>query len=689
MKTKLTVLTAAFVVLLAISAIPFPVRATPRTNGPRIDELLIKIYATDVAEFTAFEACDIDLVDWPLGTTEISKWTTAPYNETIVLDPYREIGLYEFDINNNKSMVSYPESTYGISPTWYPEVRHAIAHLVDKPYILTTILGGYGAICESPIMPWLRWYDPTMPTHPYDPAEACRILNAAGWRGSADPNLPPTDPNAKMKYPPGHLKAGQYVEDVLTRKPDHGLIFYRRSDDSKRRDAGNLLIYGDATHKGMESIGIPVEDNNVPRGTSGPEVMYKKNFHIYTGGWSLSRDPDYLYDLYSIAFMNWDITEFAQNYDNVQDPLWDQYVTRVKYAKTLDEAETYCHLALQRFGDQVFLIPVWTTLGYMAHKKPWHVVNVDSFGVRNWWNLYCINNPTIGVTGGTLKWGFKSDVELLNVIYSEWVWDWQVLDKLFDSLIAMNPLNIAVDMPWMASDWTIGTWTNPDNGETASKISFTLKDGIKWINPYTGTENSTVTPEDVKFSFQYVYDHVGWNYPAVADLYKNPDGSLKIEISGNTITFYESVLSTWAFHWCGGLPIIPKFIYQNIADPHGFYPGGAGNQRAGLTGSGAFYFVSYSTGVSFLLRANGFGTYFMPIVPNVDTQPDYIKIDWGIFKGNPRSGDWEVNVLDLIIVSSALGWEGPPGDVPSDINKDGSVDVLDLIIVATNLGASW
>ena len=679
MKTRLTILAIAIVAIMAISSMSIPVRAAT-TYGPRIDELLCKIYGTDVAEFAALEASDIDLLDWPAGRAEVTRWSAPPYSDTIVLDPYREIGLYEFDINNNETLISYPNWP---SPTHYPEVRHAIAHLTDKPFIISTYVGGYGAQCESPIMPWLAWYDPTMAVHLYDPEMAKLILFNAGWK-------PDTTDASDAKFPAGHPMAGQLLKNVMTTGPhgasDPGLILYRRSDSLARSLAGGLLCDGDATHKGLQDIGVPVDDNNVPRGTTSPKVMYQKDFHIYTGGWSLSRDPDYLYDLYHPDMYNPSITEFAQNYNNVDDPLWNGYVKEgLKYATSISDALIASHLACQRFGEVVFFVPIWTTLGYSAHKKPWHALNVDSFGVRNWWNLESIHNPEIGSVGGQLKWGFKSDVELLNVYFSQWVWDWQVLDKLFDSMIAMNPLNIAVDMPWMASGWTIGTWTNPDTGKTASKISFTLRTDMKWITPITGAVNSAVTPADVKFSFQDVYDHIGWNYASVADLYVNPDGTQKVEISGNTITFYETIASVWAFHWLGGLPIVPKAVFEPIADPHGFYPGGV--YPATLMGSGNFYFSSYAAGVSVLLTANR--NYFKPIVPDIDTNPTTIKIEWGIFKSNPKSGDWTVNVLDLITVAGSLGWLGPPGDIPQDINKDGKVNVLDLIIVATNIGASW
>lgn len=681
MKNKFVILSVALLALLAISAIPLPAQAAV-TYGPRMDEVLIKIYGSDTAEFAAFEAQEIDLVDWPLTPTEISKWSGLPYSEYIAFDPYREIGMWEVDINNNLTMPSYPNWP---SPTSYVAFRRAIAYMVDKPYIISTIVGGYGAQMETPIMPWLRWYDTTIVPYTYDPAIACQILFDNGWRDSPDP-----DNTADVHFPPGHPLAGQPLKNVMTNGPsgaaDPGLIFYIRSDHSLRQQAGILITDGDLTHKGLEAIGIPVDLQNVPRSVSSPKVMFQKDFHLYMGGWSLSRDPDYLYDLWNSDQMNWDITEFAWNYNNIQDALFDQYTAALKRPATLEEAEINAKLAQQRFVDQAFFIPIWTTLGYMAHNKVLHVLNVDSFGVRNWWNIFAVNKPSVGVTGGQLRWGFMHDPEALNVIYSEWVWDWQVLDKIYDGMLAMNPLNIAVDMPWMASSWTVGTWTNPDNGQIASKVSYTLKTGIKWVNSTNGVILGDVTPEDVRFSFQYVYDHVGWNYPSAADLYVNPDGSLKIEIVGNTITFYESVLSVWALHWVGGLPIIPKFLFQTIADPHGYTPGNLGIKET-MIGSGSHYFSGYNVGVSMLLLANR--NYFMPIVPNTDTNPTYIKIDWGIFKGNVRSGDWTVNVLDLIVVAGQIGWIGPPGDIPADINKDGKVNVLDLIIVATNLGASW
>jgi len=514
---------------------------------------------------------------------------------------------------------------------------------------------------------------------------ACTILFNNGWRDNANPNS-----GSNVHFPTGHPQAGNNLEDVMTNGPhtssDPGLIFYRRSDITSLNQAGQLLIYGDATHQGLEDIGIPVDDNSVPTGTSDPHVMYECDFHIYTGSWTLGRDPCYLYDLWHSAMMNWDPSEFSWNYNSINQILWDNNVEDVKFATSITAATAASNAACIQFGTDVFFIPLWTTAGYMAHKKDWHVLNVELYSIRNTWNIHACNKPSIGPTGGQVRWGFQNDVQALNPIFSQQAQDWQILDNIFDTLIRFNPLNIAVDMPWMASGWTIGTWTNPTTGLPATQVKFTLRNGINWVNSTNGVILGTVTVTDVIDSFQYVYDQVGWNYPLVSDIYVLPSGLLDIGSFGNEITFHMSQQSIWALHQLGSLPIIPSFIYSGIADAHGFTAGNLG-EEATLIGSGPFYYVSYTTGVSGLLRANR--NYINEIVPNVDTDPVNIKLDWGIFRANPKEGDWTVNVLDLIIVANALGWTGQPGDIPADITKDGTVNVLDLIVVATNLGASW
>jgi hypothetical protein len=720
MPTCMLLLTA----LLTSSVIPFRAYAAT-TYGPRIDDLLEVTYTSGTAEFSAFEAKSIDMVDSPLTGDLVTKWTTAPYNTYITEDPFKSPSMYEYDVNNNLTMMSYPTTP---SPTYFAAFRQALAYMVNKTYIIKTALGGMGTQLETPLMPWTAWYNPTVTVYPYNPLKAVQVLNANGWRDTATPgdgsqvHYPATAPPG---YPgiPGHTwseVAGKNLEDVLTAGPPSGsgvgLIFYRRQDNVPRSLMGQWMIYGIAGSVdwpyGLQGstpangIGIPVDDQDVPRSTCWPSVMYQKNFHIYTGDYVFTRfsaeytygeeqweDPTYIYDLWNSAFIVPGYTDFAWNYDNINDALWDADTAGVNFAKTIAAAQTVAWDAGTRFADEAFFIPVWANNGYYAHNSAWHVLNAE-VGVASYWNLLAINKPP-AVTGGQLKWGQASDVEQLNVIYSSSRWDWQVLGEIFDTLLTVNPLCAAVDVPWMGSSWSTGVWQNPSTGLQATYVTITLRPGINWVNPFTGTVFGPVTPLDVVFSFQYVYDHVGWNYALVSDIYNDPSftniagGHLWIKVSGEDITFYFFDLSVWALHWVGGLPIIPQAIFSVIRDPHGFLPGQPAydpSKVAALTGCGPFWFNGYSAGVSTDLRANR--NYFAPIVPNTDTDPAVIHLDWGLFLGDVL-GDWSVDVLDLITVAKQLGWTGPPSGIPADVNSDGSVDVLDLITVARNLGATW
>jgi len=56
--------------------------------GPRLDRLLIQMYALADAEFEALELGNIDIVDTPLTEYWVERWSSAPFNESIVLSWY-------------------------------------------------------------------------------------------------------------------------------------------------------------------------------------------------------------------------------------------------------------------------------------------------------------------------------------------------------------------------------------------------------------------------------------------------------------------------------------------------------------------------------------------------------------------------------------------------------------------------
>jgi len=463
--------TKLFIIVLLLSF--GTLESVAAINGPRLDQLIIKIFATDVAEYAAFEAGAIDIIDWSLDPALVAQYSTAPDNASIILGFYAEMGMFEFDVNNNETIISrYPY----IEPTSDPWFRTAMQYCFDKDYIITTILQGVGQRIDSPVPPALGGcYNPNVQRYGYNPTIAEAILDAHGYTMGTTYRINPTT--------------------GLDMEP---LEFYMRADDMLRRTPAGLYFAAE-----LENVYIPVNKYVVDRVVCYQKVMVEYDFNIYTGGWSFGRDPDYLMWLW-VSWMGpgYPPEPLAYNYAAVNDTLLDTYLEGVGYAAGIPIATTMAWDAQLRMMNRPddttpgisCIIPLWSTAGYMAYKRPFCMaVNADGYGLANWWTFYRGRFESSEVDG-TLDWGFKSDVHQLNPLYSSWIWDWHVLDKIYDGMIKICPYNLALDLPWMAEDWSVGTWNN--SGKTCTYITFTLRDDMTW---HDGTP---VTVHDVKFTYE-------------------------------------------------------------------------------------------------------------------------------------------------------------------------------------------
>lgn len=64
------------------------------------------------------------------------------------------------------------------------EVRQALLYGLDRQVLIDTALGGQGLLADSPILPTLWAYDPTVRRYLYDPERAIGLLDASGWMDS-------------------------------------------------------------------------------------------------------------------------------------------------------------------------------------------------------------------------------------------------------------------------------------------------------------------------------------------------------------------------------------------------------------------------------------------------------------------------------------------------------------------------
>jgi ABC-type transport system substrate-binding protein len=358
------------------------------------------------------------------------------------------------------------------------------------------------------------------------------------------------------------------------------LIFYGRIDDIHRRRAAEMLT------EEMTNIGIPVVLNITGRRQCVQEVMVNREYHLYTGGWSQSRDPDLLPWLYgSIGYL--DPGTLCNNYPGFINATYDYWADKILHSLSHDEIKEAVFKCQEILADQAGIIPILSPVSVKAYRTDWEgVVNEVGRGVDSWWTF--LNAHPINITkGGTIRWGFQSDIESLNPVYATTAWDCNVLGEIYDTLLKYNPYNVTEDIPWMAKSYEVGTWFNPDTGTICTKLTFQLPTDIYFHDAVQ------CTAEDVKFTIDYLKQFPeGYWYWAVTDVH-HVDTPAPF-----TVVVYENITSYWTLHWIGELPILPKHIWKDIGDPTGFAP------DPHLIGSGPFNFTEYVPGHHIALQRN-------------------------------------------------------------------------------------
>ena len=601
-RLKLLMIPLLFALLFSMVSMAFAQYDTYEQFGPRVKNFLMKFYSDEGLEFEGLEAGDIDIVEWPLTKTYYDRWTSPPYNESIaVVGSGPEYGMYIFDINNNETL---PDGTPCFTSD--PIIRHAIAHLVDRDQIASTDFEGLAEPLYVPI-PWAAytWVNPdAQNAHPYSPEEANRILDDAGYVD--------TDEDGIRNWV-GHPG-----------EPNIVLMVHYRSDHAYRTAAGLRLI--DA----LQLAGLGVDPHPVDSYGAYEEVMTNKNFHLYTGGWSLGIDvPDSCFALFHSS-MYWH-PGWCPNYGHYSDPLSDALLEEAFYAATLPEAITPIMQWQMRFVDEEWVPaqPIVSNIIFMAHRRfygHWDgeedfwdlpfkgIFNNPGRGIgsyNNFWtfmNVYPEDEALLNKAPGdyNIRWGWKvSKAKKINPVYGSWVWDWAIMNWIYDTLMGINPKVVTEDKPWMAYQYDLGTWDNPDNPDfpKSTYVAFKIRDDIYWHDgtPMTledfrwmiGQEPGDLIPTIEEKGLPYP-----WWYSSIMDIHH-------VEvIDDQTIKIYYNVRSYLALHWLGGLPLIPKHIWKPLFDNYPDTDPTAHLADPNLIGNGPFKFVSYEEYAGAVLTRN-------------------------------------------------------------------------------------
>lgn len=543
--------------------------------GPRADRLLIKLYPSFDNACVGMENNEIDLMDTPLTQEMIEKWSQPPYNESIKLASYPEFGMYEIDINNNPNPYlgnppdpEYPNPVYP-NPCGMSEFRHALAHLIDRQYIADHIWNGSAVPMYTVIPPSQSQYvhSEIRPggqlenlTHPYDLQEAAAILDAAGF---------PVGPDGWRYWD----RNGNEVKDS---DEELELAFYIRYDDPRRSELGNWFA------DQLESE--PVKVHVMKRIFAVEPVFLLKNYHLYTGDWSLGVDPDHLVLWHTDYYWH---PGFPYNYGAVNCSEFNSWCDRVVYASSFEEAEQSCIKAQEALASPncVGCIPVVCSVDTEAVKQrytgtpdttdkedQWEgqywkgVVNTSLGGLHNRWTLLNMHPECSPVGDGenmTVRWGFKVDkLGRLNPLYTDWVWDWNVLNLIYDSLLIRDPYTQKWK-PDLCKSFDYGTWVDPFTGETKGKVIFELRDDVYW---HDGVK---FTAADVRFSLHELPQILQRIGPLLSPIPPPEPVILECDILGPYIVrVLLNINCIWPLSDVGSTVVLPKHVWDPLLESY-------------------------------------------------------------------------------------------------------------------------
>jgi peptide/nickel transport system substrate-binding protein len=253
-------------------------RINGRLIGPYIDDILFKIYDTSDIAILALKKGSIDMFWWGIQPGYLKN-----------LQENKKIKVFL----NKKSAVYFMGFNVRKKPFDDVNLRRAIAVLIDKDFIISRILQGYGIRMDSIVPPANQyWFCPDVycygkGLHRKDRIKkAYQMLHNAGYSWEVPPvgNNGEVVPGKGMRTPDGRLME-RFT--ILTPPADY---------DPLRAMTGTMI------QGWLRAMGMPAFSKPMAFGALLEKVKGSHEFDAFVLGYgSLSLDPDYLRNFFHSA----------------------------------------------------------------------------------------------------------------------------------------------------------------------------------------------------------------------------------------------------------------------------------------------------------------------------------------------------------------------------------------------------
>ncbi len=333
----------------------------PYIHKPYITGMLFKVFKTTQTAVFALRSGDIDYIAWSIPPAFVPELLN---DANIGITSTAEKGFFYLSYNMRREPFGYPGGK-PVNGDTGKAFRQAVAHLIDKKTIVTSLLQNYGIVADGPVSPTLaRWYNASLPQFPYDPAAADALLDTYDqWNSSDGPCL---DSGSGCRNFPG---VGTSIIEILTPNADY---------DPIRAAAGTLIA------QSMKDAGINAR--SVP--TAFGEIITKidaRDFQMFILGWRIGSDPP---DYFHAFFYSRNAAQ-GQNYPGYQSDEFDDLILQAR----------------EELDPQVQVDLIKECQGILADDRPYDVLyfrtNIEAYRSDKF------TNWTVGAAG---------------TIYSYWSW---------------------------------------------------------------------------------------------------------------------------------------------------------------------------------------------------------------------------------------------------------------------------
>jgi len=684
-KRKIAIILCGFILLSTYSSIAtkenfgnaqFPSFQSSSGKGAKMD-LVIKFYESSNAAFEALANNEIDVSAWPILTQ--TQYNRTVENPNLTLAPLESMEMYVLEMNNNFTISTYSRV---MSLTHSDNFRRAIACLIDKDYIISEIAEGFGQVIDVPVPHLFNdWWNATITgdcyPYRYNVNHAVLYLAELGFND--------TDCNGILNYPawwPGGY--GEDIYPLIMYVDSSDLITCRIGDYLRYQLEGNCSILGDsplASAPTWESLGlvggdIPVDYRVLPRYAINPYVVDWKDYQLCLKNIWITIEEDIicsLFKFYHSDFWSNGLNHITgvngtglPNYPELDQALWNMML-----APDFESAISHLKKVQGILVDKCVSIWLYSYKGFQAYNKRLiGIVNMEGYGIINRYTF--LKAETID--GEPIRVGSCSP-STLNPMFSYDYYEHVVLDRIYEPLFVKNPYDLETIQPWLAQDYEMETWIDPEDGLNKTRIKVWLRNNL-----YT-TNGSQFTAEDLEFNI--------WYTEAFNDSYKFPlvEFAEDILISKENITASSVVISLGIMV---GKWLVQKYINSCIKPV-------LKRLHAYADGMTLWETHTFRKGESYA-KHNPIKLLYPVVCESLTKQDGYVKIgseildkkDWKLKKDFWRPGVWKIKINDAIWENTPDGTEitvkyDPPSPCPGTIDPHGfTLGDLSLIELSSN-----